>query len=186
MPNAATAGFATILLWLIRAVDTQKFVGRLAVPLSILIFGRIKAVRQRFDRLVARLAAGTYVPRHAAPRRQPASRAPRRPNPLPHKSGWLLALVPEAVQYRAQLEHHLRDPEMAALLAAAPAPMARVLRPLCWWLGITPPAILSGRRAARPKPPAAPPRRPAAAPAAPPDRRSRPARARRLAVSKSA
>ena len=39
-------------------------------------------------------------------------------------------MLPEAVQYRAQLDHLMRDPEMLALLEAAPAPMARVLRPL--------------------------------------------------------
>ena len=77
-------------------------------------------------------------------------------NPLPQKFGWLLKLVPEAVGYRSQLENLLRDPEMAALLAAAPTAMRRPLRSLCRMLGLPPPEILA--LPPRPKPPPPPPR----------------------------
>ena len=66
--------------------------------------------------------------------------------------------MPQAVGYRSQLEHLLRDPEMAALLAAAPTAMRRPLRSLCRILGLPPPPILA--LPPRPKPP------PASAPAA--------------------
>src|SRR5271165_1810472 len=123
-------------------------------PLAQLIFTRIIEINRRFRRLADRLAAGTYKPRRYHGRKPAADPKPRRKSPLPTKFGWLLPLVPEAVQYRGQLEHLLlRNPAMIALIAQAPAPMARILRPLCWMLRLEPPPIL-----ARPKP-AAQPRR---------------------------
>ncbi len=167
-PRTPAEQFAAILLRLSLAVDGHSTWGRLARPLALLILGRIRGVRQRFDRLVARIAAGTYTPRRpsAGPRQKPVAPRPRPPNPLPCKFGWLLPLVPEAVQYRAQLEHLFRDPAMAALMAAAPAPMARILRTLCRMLYITSPPLLASRRP--PRQPGVPPTpAPAAAPKAP-------------------
>jgi hypothetical protein len=157
--------FAAILLWLSRAVAARIAAG-LPGPLIVLIIGRLRHISQRVARLAARIRDGRYAPRRrSAPRRSPTIRRPRRPNPLPHKFGWLLKLVPEAAGYRAQLEHLLHDPEMAALLAAAPAPMARPLRSLCWMLRVPPPPIL----ALAALQPAAPlPAPPQAAPAAAP------------------
>jgi len=124
----------------------------------VLVTGRIRDLGQRFARLAARLGAGTYKPRRHHGRNSGDPR-PRRRNPLPHQFGWLLPLVPEAVAYRSQLEFLLRDPAMLALIAAAPAPMARVLRPLCWMLRLTPPPILAPPRPATAPPrPATPPR----------------------------
>ena len=118
----------------------------------MLILERIKGINQRFARLAARVAAGRYMPRRRAlaPRRTPATPSQRRTE-LPQSVGWLLKLVPEAVAYRAQLEHLFRAPEMAALMQAAPAPLRRPLRSLCRMLGVTPPPIL-----ATPRPPATP------------------------------
>jgi hypothetical protein len=132
----------------------------LAGPLIAALLDRIRDINQRFGRLAARLQAGAYVPRRTGPRRQPPVRQPRRQNPLPQTYGWLLDLVPEAVGYRAQLDHLLRDPAMAALMASAPEPMARVLRPLCWMLRVTPPPALAKSRPADPPPKAAAPQRP--------------------------
>jgi len=138
--------------------------GPFSRPLAQLIFGRFREIKQRFDRLAARLAAGTYAPRRYHGRKPAADPKPRRKCPLPAKFGWLLPLVPEAVQYRAQLEHLLlRNPAMIALIAQAPAPMARILRPLCWMLRLEPPPILA--RPSNPRPPAKPkPARPKPAP----------------------
>jgi hypothetical protein len=141
---------ATILQWLGRAVASQGILGRLAAPILGLILGRFRTIGQDFARLAGQLRDGTYRPRRYAPRRPPAVPRPRRRSELPRTFGWLLPLVPEAVQYRAQLDHLLRDPEMAALLEAAPAPMARVLRPLCWALRLTPPPLLARPRRAAP------------------------------------
>lgn len=155
-----------MLRWLGQAVAAMGGGERLTLPVIALIIGRLREINQRFARLVARLAAGTYQPRRCHGRKA-AARNPGRANPLLQKFGWLLPLVPDAVGHRSQLENLLRDPAMAALIAAAPAPMARVLRPLCWMLRVTPPPIL-----ARPSSEAA--TAPAAA-SAPPPSDSRPA-----------
>ena len=154
-PESPAEGFATIVRWLVHTLVTQGLCGRLAAPLIWPILDRIRTINQRFKRLAARLAAGTYVPRRHAARRHAAA-GPRRRNPLPQGFGWLLKLVPEVVGYRAQLEHHLRNPDMAALIAQAPASMGRILRPLCWMLYLPPPPILARpRRAPAPVPEAA-------------------------------
>ncbi len=155
-PRTPAESFATILQWLARAIADRGVGGRLAGPLIGLLLGRIREINQRFARLAARIASGGFVPRRTAPRRRPVALTPRRKNPLPQTFGWLLTLVPEAVGYRAQLEHLLRDPEMAALIAAAPAEMARTLRPLLWMLRLRPPPVLARSRQAAPSAPAPP------------------------------
>jgi hypothetical protein len=161
-PTAAER-FATILLWLCRAVAARSATG-LPGPLIVLIVGRISHINQRIARLAARIRAGRYAAR-SAPRRSPIFRRPRRPNPLPQEFGWLLKRVPEAAGYRSQFEYLLRDAEMAALLAAAPT-LARPLRSLCWMLRVSPPPILASPQPAPPQ--AAPAAAPRASPPRPP------------------
>jgi hypothetical protein len=77
-------------------------------------------------------------------------------------------LLPPTNAYASQLEYLLRDPEMAALVAAAPASLGRPLRSLCRMLGLTPPPILAPPpRPAKPKPAPAAPKPPKPPP--PPD-----------------
>src|SRR5580698_5159592 len=123
---APSERFAGILRSLILAVAAMSGGDRLTHVVIALIGARINGIRRRFAWLAARIAAGSYAPRRpsATPRRNPAERAPRKPNALPAKFGWLLPMLPDAVGYRSQLEYLLRDPEMVALLAAAPASMA--------------------------------------------------------------
>ena len=142
--------FATILQWLGRAMDAQNAGRRLAAPLIVLLLDRIRNLNQRFARLAARLGAGRFVARRTGPRRKQAAHKLRRRNLLPQKFGWLLTLAPETAGYRAQLDHLLRDPAMAALMHAAPGPMARILRPLCWMLHLKPPPVLAPPRRATP------------------------------------
>ena len=146
-PRSPAESFATLLRCLGHAVVAMMGGERLSLQVIALIMGRIREINQRFARLAASLAAGTYKPRRYHGRKAAAPR-PRRRSPVPQNFGWLLPLVPQAVQYRAQVEHLLlRDPAMAALIAAAPAPMARVFRPLCWMLRLEPPPILARPRA---------------------------------------
>jgi len=155
-PPTAAETFASILWYLAQAVVTRSAFG-LSQPLIVLIVTRIRDAKQAFARLAARIDAGTYAPRRRAstPPRPPAIRKPRPPpNPLARKFGWLLPLVPPAVVFRGQLETLLRDPEMAALLAAAPVSLRRPLRSLCWMLRVEPPKILA--RPARPAQPRKP------------------------------
>jgi hypothetical protein len=143
------------------AVAAMSGGDRMSYLLIALIGTRIRIAKQHFARIAARIAAGTYVPRRSPTPRTPSEadlpkeRRPRPPSQLPRKFGWLLPMVPEAVQYRAQLVCLLRNPEMAALIAAAPAAFARPLRSLCWMLRIDPPEILP-RRPAKPRKPRQP------------------------------
>jgi hypothetical protein len=125
--------------------------------LIALIVSRLRAIKWRFARLAARVAAGTYKPR--APREQAADQP--RPAPprdkLPRKFGWLRPLIPETVAFAGMLDGLLREPEMAALLAAAPAALGRPIRSLCRMLGVAPPKILAPPPSPpRPKPPRKP------------------------------
>ncbi len=150
-PRTPAECFATIILWLSRALDGHSTWGRLSRPLALLILNRLREINQRFARLAARITAGKYVPRRPpdTPRRR-EKRKPRGPNPLPQGFAWLVKLVPEAAVYGSQLQNLLAEPEMAALLAAAPTAMRRPLRSLCRMLGVAPPPILA-------LPPRAPP-----------------------------
>jgi len=144
----------------------------LAGPLIILIWTRLRRMADRVTRLAARVEAGKLKPpsrRPAAPRR--ATRPPDRVR-LPRGGAWLVRLVPASSFGAAQLQALLADPEMAALIAAAPR-IGRTLRPLCQMLGVSlppalrlpppaPPAAAGGRRPAA-EPPGAgpsPPQRP--------------------------
>jgi hypothetical protein len=132
--------------------------GRIPGPLIQLLTTRINAIRIRFAALADRIVAGTYTPRRYAPRRPPSTRKPPTEAPFRQKFGWLDALLPPEVarQHRSNLFYLLQDPEIAALIAAAPDPMARLFRPLCWMLKLKPPEVLAN------------PRRPAGTPPPPP------------------
>jgi hypothetical protein len=158
-PRTPAENFATLLAWLSQAVAAMSGGDRLSCALIGLIIDRIRCIKQRFARLAARIREGRYAVRIVAPHRR--AEVPRRPDPLPKTFGWLLKLVPEAVQYRGQLENLLRDPDMAALLAAAPASLGRPLRSLCHMLGLPRPEILAPPAKPRPPREKAPPPAPA-------------------------
>jgi hypothetical protein len=110
--------------------------------------------------LLARVAAG-WLPRPATPRaltprpgataKEPTASAPLAPDrphigplpldPLPRGRAWLVRIVGyRAAGFGSQLDHLLTDPAMAEFVACVPA-AARILRPLCRALGISPPAL---------------------------------------------
>jgi len=172
------------------------------IPILALAWTRIGQAARRFARLVARIKAGKLKPprqRKVFPTAAKAA-APEPPPPteeqqeektteaespakvrLPPWPGWLIHVVgSHAACLRSQLEHRLKtDPEMAELMAAAPAQMARILRPVCRMLGMDLPPALQ-----QPQPQADPPADPEtppdpAEPAAAPPRRQAPAWKRR-------
>jgi hypothetical protein len=161
--------FAILLRWLTQAVVTRNAFG-LSLSLIWLIVDRLRTIKQRVARLAARIRDGRYAPRRGTPRHPRPG--PRRADTLPRQFGWLVPLVPEALVYRALLESLLLDPEMAALLAAAPGAMRRPLRSLCRMLGLAPPAILAPPIPAPRQPAQVPP--PPTPPPPPPQRRARP------------
>ena len=151
-PPTPAKRFASILNGLWMAVDSRKLTGRLAAPLALIILHRLALIRQAFYRIADRLALGKMSPRKSGGPRP--GRRPGTPNRLPSNPAWLIKLVPEAAASACQLRSLLTDPEVLALLAAAPAAMLRPLRSLCRMLDVEPP-IPPPPRPARPKKPAA-------------------------------
>lgn len=185
---------ACILDGLCKAVAARGPGGFLPIPLLVLVWTRIRQASGRIVRLAARAEAGTLPAVPRAPRAAPASPTPRKPQRrLPCRAGWLIGPVPEAGGYASQLRHLLAQPDMAALLEAAPG-IERLLRPLCRMLGVERPP-LPPRPTSPPTSPIPPrqppPAEPAAASAAPPAAdisriRPRPARAPPAAARRTA
>jgi len=138
-PTTPAGNLAALLRRLVHLVVTQSLVGRLPMSLNGLIIDRIRGINQLF----ARIAAGRFFPRRRPTAPRQAGPAAKPANRLPRKFGWLRFLVPEAVQSAGQLDNLLRDPQMVALMQAAPGPAGRALRPLCRMLGLRPPEILA-------------------------------------------
>ena len=127
---------------------------RIAGPVIILIWQRLRRLAARFARLVTTPPRARATPPRARITR-PAGR-PGAPHTLPRAFGWLARLIPGTASVAAPFRALLDTPDMAALIAATPE-AGRILRPLCHTLGIRPPAPL--RRPRRPRlapPPEAP------------------------------
>ena len=117
---------------------------------------RLQRLSKRFTVLLAKVREGRLPARRAPRRRSPAkppadalpaeaASGPSVPRPrFPRGFGWLLAMVPhhDLRGRRAQLELWLADPELPALLEAAPQ-AGRMLRALCHILGVEPPPLLA-------------------------------------------
>ena len=170
-----------------RVVDQPRRI--LPGPLALRLHARLGKMMQVFAALVAHLAAFGADPPSRAPRRKQAPRpdaaaspaqdtpqgtsqdtpsataapaespprAPRAPR-LPSNFGWLPGVSSGVAAAASQLRHLLTDPELLALLHTSPQ-LVRMMRPLCWMLGVTLPATVLPPRPARveadgePKPP---------------------------------
>jgi hypothetical protein len=169
-PLGLTQTFGLIIGGLCEAVARRIAADRTAGPLIVLTVDRLRHLLARFTSLAARAEAGKLrPPRQGAPLRRrrpppgeapsgdptPDPKPPRQPEQLlPQKFGWLIRFVPyEAACFGSQLQHQLSQPEMTALIEAAPQ-AGRILRPLCWMLAIPLPPIL--RLPPRPRKPRAP------------------------------
>lgn len=168
-PRPPAECFATIILWLNRAVAARSFRNALPGPLIVLIWKRVNRIGLKFAALAARIRAGKFHPRQppATPPKRDGKRR-REKNPLPQGFCWLVKLVPQAAVYGSQLSYLLAEPEMAALVAAAPGQMRRTLRPLCHMLGLAPPPLLALPPKPRPPKPPRPPPEPRPPPPPPP------------------
>src|SRR5574337_1582279 len=124
--------------------------------LVLLIWTRLGRIAEKFAVLAERVRAGTLpAPAPARTRAVTALASPRAPRPKPeHDTGfaWLIRLGGyHAAGFGSQFQHLLSDPEMVALISAAPQQMGRLLRPLCWMLGIKPSPGLFPNRARKPR-----------------------------------
>jgi hypothetical protein len=119
---------------------------------------RFMRLREVLTRATLLVQAGRHAPRRrSGTRSPPAVWRPRQPGPLPREFGWLTTLMPQVQETRGTLFHMLDQPEMAALIEAAPSALIPPLRSLCWALRLKPPPVL-----ARPRRPAPPPAAPEA------------------------
>lgn len=110
------------------------------------LWRRLTRIARRFEGAATRPARKrTARPAQRAAATQVANCLPGRRGWLVHELGW------EAAGYASQLAHLLAEPEMQALIAAAPR-VERVLRPLCRMLGydlaavpqmVAPPLVLA-------------------------------------------
>jgi hypothetical protein len=140
-PRPAAERFAVLLQYVSEAVS-KRTGWALTYSLIGLIVARLQRIKRRFLRLAARIAAGTYQPRAS---REPSPTRPAPPkDPLPRDFGWLRALItPETVMFAGMLDGLLHDPEMVALMQAAPAALGRPIRSLCRMLGVQPPPAVA-------------------------------------------
>jgi hypothetical protein len=152
-PIGLSEHLSLILAGLRQVVAARGGRGGLAGPLIALLCGRLIRLERRFATLLAAFRAG----RLRAPRpRAAASARVSRPVPsLPGGSGWLIRRCGwQAAGCGSQLRQLLAEPEMAALLLAAPQ-AGRLFRPLCRMLAVELPPELArerrrGKRAASP------------------------------------
>ena len=169
-PNPPADAFAAFVRCLTHAVITRRLMGLFAAPVADDLINRLRLAKQHLARLAARLQAGTWRPRRVTARRPPDNPKPMPKIPRRKPFGWLRPLLPDAVPAAGYLDHLLHDPAMVALMQAAPAQAARILRPLCWMLRLKPPPVLASPRRKTAPPPAAAlsPAAPIAAQASPP------------------
>jgi hypothetical protein len=173
VPPSAAERFDNLLSWLSKAAVQRAYLGHLSLPglVVALILERLRGIKQRFARVADLIREGKFVRRRSSPRRSTAARPPRPPDKRRPKFGWVAPLVPEAASCRTRLRNLLLDPEMAALIEAAPSSLGRPLRSLCWMVGLRPPPILAPPRRPRPPRPEKPPAEQPATPQPPPSKR---------------
>ena len=138
---------ATILEYLFRRLH-----GLGPTPVGMLIYNRISRANQRVQRLMQRLATGTWrAPKPHTPRPKPDTaepRAPRAKTPyISQSKGWIGQRYGYFIRgYFGLFEHTLTKPETLALLAELPPEalksLGRTLRPICHIFGVTPPECL--------------------------------------------
>ena len=132
------------------------------------LIGRIERMNARLAVLAAKFAAGTLPPPSAEPTphatKPTTTRQTAPTDRLPTRFAWLLSWIQVTVHPRTIIENLLEDPDLHALIAAAPQ-TGRILRPLCHMLGIPRPEILATPQ--RPRKPRQSPR-PRIEPQAPP------------------
>ena len=161
LPITLPDRLAGILLWLRETIAAYASRHRATAPMVLVVWPYLNRLASRFASLAARVRAGEAMVARAPARLRAAPATPRlRPRPplaLPQGFAWLLRLAPTTVPLRSQVCHWLGDPELAALLAAAPQAL-RILRPLCWMLGIGPESGQPPGLFAPPAPPPAPAR----------------------------
>ena len=133
-----------LIIALLAAVIARRFREPQLGPLTIPLWNRVNRIGRRFQRLLARLAAGSLPARPLRRRPGPAVPIPAAPTPPPFSppaaAGWSASSVTRPPLPPANWNYLLADPEAVRLLAQAPGAY-RILNPLRRLLGIGPFAI---------------------------------------------
>ena len=128
--------FALSLEGLCRAVAGRIAGGAMAAAMIVTVWLRAQRVERQILAMLARFQAGRLLVGGMGRPGNRGGRVVAASGRLPRRFGWLLAMVPgEAAAFASQIQAVLAEPEMQALLAAAPR-ARRVLGPLCRMLGI--------------------------------------------------
>ena len=119
-----------------RAVAGRVLEAVMTAAMIVLVWQRVRRVERQMRGMLARFRTGRLrvvaSPRVGGRGGCAGARGGR----LPLRFGWLLPLVPgEAACFAGQLQAVLAEPEMVALMAAAPQ-ARRVMRPVLRMLGI--------------------------------------------------
>ena len=105
-------------------------------PLVMVVWGYLSRLRQRFDRLLVRMAAGErQAPARVRTGRALAGDKDRADVMLPRGRGWLILFAQECAQMGELVRMVADDPAMAEVLAAFPS-ARRIFRPLCRALAV--------------------------------------------------
>ena len=165
MPVPAAMTLAHVIGGLQKAVGAWAGRGLIGRLLGILLYRRLSEIGLRMERMMARFREGRLAVQPAGMRQAPldgvdakaasdaagAGRLAERAL-WPRRFAWLvIAAAHEAAGFGLQLRHVLEQPEMVALLKAAPQAM-RVLRPLCRALAIETDLLRPGQAPTAPKP----------------------------------
>ncbi len=137
--TAVAAAFARIIAGMGRALSVRFMRNQEAAPLVSLIYVRLTRLAARFAGLAARAEAGTLPARRVRAASDPQQAPPhgkRAARELPGGFAWLCRMVQDCASFGRQIEYLvLHDPQMRALIAAAPQ-VGRVLRPLLRMTGV--------------------------------------------------
>jgi hypothetical protein len=119
-------------------------------PLVILIAKWMSRRTARFTKLLASFREGRLrLPRARVRRSEPTSKEPQKLR-VPGRRGWMIRWTQGAAVFGSQLQFWLEDPEVKALLAAAPKQAGRLLRPICHALDVPlPPELRLPKRPRR-------------------------------------
>jgi len=141
---------------LCKVIGTDAHACRMEAALAWAVWNRVRVLGARLVALIARARAGRLVVRtrkspHPNPppqereRGKSAEAAPAAQNRmLPRGFGWMRRALPRTAQFAGVLSYLLRDPEVVALLEKMPQ-AGRILRPLCYLLGVPAPEFLRRR-----------------------------------------
>jgi hypothetical protein len=142
-PLTLTDRFALIISALHAAVAARIKCPPVTAEIIVFVCARLKRIAREFERLAARIRAGTYVARSPVTRRAGGAGSRRGASIVmlhynlglpPWAPGWLHRIAPgDAGGAACALRNLLSDPEMAAVIAAVPR-MRRILNPLCFML----------------------------------------------------